>query len=136
MKPSDMLYAKIDARRRNFRLARGYGPLAKLMAHQTLFSTHERNAFTLCHQRLINLAVQTTEEVRIRHHLPDWLKTPTAPKSFLALPVHHQRALQGVLILGWAEPRAKPFANHELAPIQSLFEVVAEHAVRASPRAA
>ena len=96
------------------------------LGERVLLRRHERNAFFLCHDRLINLSVQNTADPGIWRHLPEWLKSAEAPRSFLALPVHHERVLQGIIFIGWADIRTAPFGSEELAPIQTLFELVAK----------
>ena len=127
LQPQDMFFAGIDRSGRTFRIALGKGPLADRLGERVLIRQHERNAFFLCHDRLINLSVQNTEDPKIWRHLPEWLRTSDAPRSFLALPVHHDRVLQGILFIGWTHFRSAPFGGEELAPIQSLFELVARH---------
>ncbi|WP_221029536.1 HDOD domain-containing protein [Actomonas aquatica] len=127
LRPQDLFFCGLDSSGRAFRILVGQGPLADRLGERTLFRRSERNAFFLCHERLINLSVQDIEDDRVFRHLPDWLKGADAPRSFLALPVHHQRLLQGILFVGWSTTRDSPFGNDELAPIQALFEVVAQH---------
>ncbi len=125
LQPQDLFFCAPDQQARTFHIVIGKGPLADRLGERTLFRRDDRNAFSLCHERLINLAVQDTSDPRVHRHLPDWIKTPEAPKAFLAVPVHHQRSLQGILFLGWPQVRANPFSSDELTPIQSLFALVA-----------
>ncbi len=131
--PQDMFFCGLEAGGRSFRIAIGKGPLADRLGERMLFRRSERNAFFLCHDRLINLSIQDTADPRVHRHLPDWLKGADAPRAFLALPVHHQRVLQGILFIGWSKVRTQAFGSEELAPIQSLFEIVARHAGTAKP---
>lgn len=130
LQPQDLFFCAPDRHSHTFHIVIGKGPLADQLGERTLFRRDDRNAFSLCHERLINLAVQDTSDPRIHRHLPDWIKTPEAPKAFLAVPVHHQRTLQGILVLGWPQVRANPFSSEELTPIQSLFALVASYEQR------
>ncbi len=132
--PHDMFFCGLDSSGRSFRIVIGKGPLADRLGERTLFRRSDRNALFLCHDRLINLSIQDSTDPRVFRHLPDWLKGADAPRSFLAIPVHHQRVLQGLLFIGWDKARTAPFASDELTPIQSLFEIVAQQSGAATNR--
>ena len=124
--PQDLFFCGVESSTRTFRIILGKGPLSDRLGERVLIRGHERNAFFLCHDRLINLSVQDTGDPGIARHLPEWLRSADAPRSFLALPVHHERVLQGIFFIGWSTTRDAPFGGEELAPIQSLFDLVAK----------
>lgn len=125
--PQDMFFCTLDAAGRSFRIVIGKGPISDRLGERTLFNRRDRNAFFLCHERLINLSVRNTEDASIWRHLPEWMHAADSPRAFLALPVHHNRVLQGVLFVGWPTARTEAFDGPDLAPLQRLFELVARH---------
>src|SRR5690606_33722217 len=121
LRPQDTFFCGLDAAERSFRILAGHGPISDRLGERTVFHRRDRNAFFLCHARLINLSVQNSEDPRIWRHLPDWMQSPDAPRSFFALPVHLQRKLLGIVFVGWTQARTEPFGGAELGTVQTVL---------------
>ena len=126
LRPQDLFFCALDPTSHAFRIALGNGPLSDRLGSRTLFRQTDRNIFYLCHDRFVNLSIRDTRDTRVRKHLPEWMKAPDSPRAFLALPVHHEKHIQGILIVGWDNPRPEPYGGKGLEQLGDLFGHVAE----------
>lgn len=123
--PSEAFYCELDSSRGEFRLSHGHGLLADCMKGEIVFRRHERNVFLLCHERLENIVVRDARDPKLQPYLPSWLRSSSAPKSFVLLPVHHQGRVHGVILVGWSDPQPVQLPTERLALIRKLLALAA-----------
>lgn len=100
-----LLFA-VDTADGPYRFICGHGPWTAGLSWIGTFSAGDRSLFGLCAALHQTLLIHDSTAATIRGHLPGWMQ-PTAPASFLLLPLGEQGTAQ-VLFVGWSEARQVP----------------------------
>ncbi len=121
-----ILYCPQQSTAGDFRLSHGRSALTNRLAGRRLCSRHDRDIIYLCRTRLENIVIRDATAEQIRPHLPHWLKSADAPKSFTIFPVHQAGQMEAFIIVGWDSTTALSMDPENLRVIRLLLTQVAE----------
>lgn len=104
-----------------FRFVEGHGSHVIQLKNRVGISLDDASVFGLCLARRENIYIRKAYDKKIFNHLPLWYRRNVQVGSFLLLCLKSDTSVQGMIFIGWKEPREEPILPEHVKLAQRIL---------------